>query len=120
MLLLKSDSNQIKSLKHLIKPHLYKDFKYITKILSKYTSRAYLVGGACRDLYLFQEIKDLDIEVYDLSLEQFEHIMKTIDAQGVGRDFFVYKYKEIDISLPRVESKSSYGHRGFEVSITCL
>jgi tRNA nucleotidyltransferase (CCA-adding enzyme) len=44
--------------------------------------------------------------------------MDRLGAKGVGKSFFVYKYKEhIDLSLPRIESKVGRGHRGFEVKL---
>jgi len=85
--------------------------------LHPYTSRAYLVGGCVRDLFLKREIKDLDVEVYDIDEVQFAALMKRIGAKGVGKSFFVYKWKEIDIALPRLERKVGAGHRGFEVSL---
>jgi len=43
--------------------------------------------------------------------------MLKLGAKGVGKSFFVYKYDGIDISLPRTESKISYGHKGFSVAL---
>lgn len=89
----------------------------IQNILSPYTKRAYLVGGCVRDLYLKNPTKDIDIEIYDIAPDTFEELMKNIGAQGVGKNFFVYKYKDFDLALPRKESKVSSGHQGFEVQI---
>jgi tRNA nucleotidyltransferase (CCA-adding enzyme) len=47
----------------------------------------------------------------------FEHAMEHLGAQGVGKSFFVYKYKEIDFTLPRIEKKVGAGHRGFDVTV---
>ena len=82
------------------------------------TKRAYLVGGVVRDLLLNAPINDLDIEVYDINLNEFEKIMKSIGAVGVGKSFFVYKFGDIDVSLPRIETKVGDLHNSFEVSIT--
>ena len=90
----------------------------IISLLKPYTSRAYLVGGASRDIFMGNQPEDFDIEVYDISPSLFEKIMKKIGAKGVGKEFFVYKYKQFDLSLPRKENKVGKGHRGFEVSIT--
>jgi len=44
--------------------------------------------------------------------------MEKLKADGVGKSFFVFKYKnQIDISLPRVERKVAKGHKGFSVSL---
>src|ERR1700730_11087138 len=78
--------------------------------------RAVIVGGWVRDRLMGRESKDVDLEVYGLDplelrrlLEGFGHV------ESVGESFQVYKLGEIDVSLPRRESKSGRGHRGFEV-----
>ncbi|MBE0495019.1 MAG: CCA tRNA nucleotidyltransferase [Campylobacterales bacterium] len=93
---------RLSTLKHHLLPH---------------TSRAYIVGGAVRDLFLGNPIKDLDIEVYDMTPEAFDELMKTLGAKGVGKSFFVYKYEGIDLSLPRTEQKTAKGHQGFCVEV---
>ena len=90
----------------------------IKNILKPYTKKAYLVGGGCRDILMGKIPNDFDIEIYDISPTLFDEIMKKIDAKGVGKSFFVYKYKNFDLSLPRTENKIGTGHRGFEVKIT--
>ena len=105
------------NLKNSIELSTYKDFLYIKNILSKHTKRAYIVGGALRDTLLGRNVYDLDIEVYDIEPKKFDDIMQSIKAKGVGKSFFVYKYNNIDISLPRVEKKVGFGHKGFEVKI---
>jgi len=97
---------------------LQKKVKKIADILAPYTKRAYLVGGCVRDLILNNKIKDLDIEVYDISPDEFDVLMKKVGALGVGKSFFVYKLDDVDLSLPRVERKIGVGHKAFEVEIT--
>jgi tRNA nucleotidyltransferase (CCA-adding enzyme) len=96
----------------------------IRAFLAPHTQRAYLVGGAVRDLLRRHiegkeiPITDLDIEVYGIEPERFDELMKELGAKGVGKSFFVYKYRaDIDISLPRIESKVAPGHRGFAVRL---
>ena len=96
----------------------YKDFLTLKKYLGTFTDKAYLVGGAVRDLYLNNPIKDIDIEVYGLSPERFDEIMRDFGAVGVGKKFFVYKWRDFDISLPRVEKKVGKGHKAFVVELT--
>ncbi len=86
-------------------------------VLAAHTKRAYLVGGCVRDILLGIEVKDIDIEVYDISPEAFSKLMDQIGAVGVGKSFFVYKWHKIDIALARKENKVSTGHRGFEVTV---
>ena len=90
----------------------------IISLLKPYTNRAYLVGGAVRDILMDKTPNDFDIEIYDLSPTLFENLMKKLGAKGVGKQFFVYKYKNFDLSLPRIENKIGIGHKGFKVKIT--
>ena len=103
-------------LNHL-NPNLKKELIKIREFLTLYTKRAYIVGGAVRDSFLGREIKDLDIEVYDISKDDFSLLMERLGAKGVGKSFFVYKFGDIDISLPRIESKVGIGHKAFDVEI---
>ena len=94
------------------------DFIAILSCLKKITTRAYFVGGFVRDLLLNRQSFDIDIEVYDINPQKFDELMSELGAQGVGKSYFVYKYKDFDISLPRTESKNGVGHKAFEVEIT--
>ncbi|WP_456478982.1 CCA tRNA nucleotidyltransferase [Nautilia sp.] len=91
---------------------------YLKKFLASFTSRVYLVGGCVRDEILGIKSKEFDIEVYDVDPETFDRLMQKLGAKGVGKSFFVYKWKNFDISLPRTETKTSKGHRGFKVALT--
>ncbi len=104
-------------IKNKLDAKTYNDFIALKNYLSKYTKRAYLVGGAVRDIYINNTIKDLDIEVYDIEQKKLEKILKKIGAMGVGKKFFVYKWKNIDISLPRIEKKIGHGHKAFDVKV---
>ena len=96
------------------------DFRALLNYLNRFSSRIYLVGGFVRDLFLggeSGESADLDIELYDVSPQKFDEIMQSFGAQGVGKSYFVYKYKNFDVSLPRTESKTGIGHKGFSVAL---
>lgn len=111
----------IKSFPHFFSKtdiHILQDIKTVTDYLTQeYHAKCYVVGGAVRDRILGHECKDYDIECFGISVEDFEAAMDHLDAQGVGKSFFVYKYHDLDISLPRTERKIAEGHRGFEVSL---
>jgi len=96
---------------------LLEDVLELNRLLSQYGAKCYIVGGAIRDALLGRKSSDIDIEVYNITPLKFETIMREIKANGVGKSFFVYKYKTLDISLPRVEKKIAKGHRGFSVSL---
>lgn len=78
------------------------------------------VGGCVRDKMLGLEPKDIDIEVYNLSVEKLIEILSRFgEVDSVGKSFGVLKLRhnntDIDFSLPRLESKSGSGHKGFIV-----
>lgn len=98
-----------------MKISLNSDILTIINTLRPYTRRVYFVGGCVRDALLGREIYDYDIEVYDISPDKFEQIIKGIGADGVGKSFFIYKFKNIDIGLARSESCIGNGHRDFAV-----
>ena len=78
--------------------------------------RALFVGGWVRDRLLSRESKDIDIEVYGLSSDALRALLAALGQVGtVGESFTVYKLGALDISMPRRESKSGRGHRGFTV-----
>lgn len=80
--------------------------------------RALLVGGSVRDRLLGLPWKDFDLEVYGLSAEALKAVLERFgEVNTVGEAFTVYKLRlnewEVDVSLPRRETKSGRGHRGF-------
>ena len=103
--------------------------------------RAVLVGGWVRDRLLGFESKDFDLEVYGLDAARLRLVLESIArVNTVGEHFSVYKLVvqrradsaagdggsptaedrthervEIDVSIPRRESKSGSGHRGFTI-----
>ena len=111
----------IKSFPHFFSqtdPHILQNITTVTDyLIQNYNAKCYVVGGAVRDRILGYECKDYDIECFGISVDDFETAMDHLGAQGVGKSFFVYKYHDLDIALPRTEKKISIGHRGFEVSL---
>ena len=78
--------------------------------------RALIVGGWVRDRLLGRASKDIDIEVFGVSSESLRTLLEAIGrVEAVGESFQVYKLGDIDVSLPRRESKAGRGHRGFSV-----
>jgi tRNA nucleotidyltransferase (CCA-adding enzyme) len=79
--------------------------------------RALVVGGWVRDRLLGRESKDIDIEVFEVKADRLRALLEAIGrVETVGESFQVYKLGDIDVSLPRRESKSGHGHRGFDVT----
>jgi tRNA nucleotidyltransferase (CCA-adding enzyme) len=79
--------------------------------------RALIVGGWVRDRLMGRDSKDIDVEAYGVTSERLRQILESLGrVETVGGSFQVYKTGDIDVSLPRRESKSGRGHRGFEVT----
>ncbi len=79
--------------------------------------RALFVGGWVRDRLLGRRSKDIDVEVYGLPADRLKTLLSELgQVNAVGESFTVYKLGPIDVSLPRRESKSGRGHRGFTVT----
>jgi tRNA nucleotidyltransferase (CCA-adding enzyme) len=82
--------------------------------------RPHLAGGCVRDWLLGLEPKDFDVEVFGLDFERMQRALAPFGPTDiVGRSFGVLKVRiggvEYDFSLPRRESKTGAGHRGFAV-----
>lgn len=79
--------------------------------------RALIVGGWVRDRVMERISKDIDLEVYGIGALQLRQLLESFGrVDTVGESFQVYKSGDIDVSLPRRESKSGRGHRAFEVT----
>ena len=87
--------------------------------------KIYQIGGAVRDELLDKVSKDLDILVVGLEMTK---LAKTLEEFGktnmVGKSFGIIKFvpegetEEIDISVPRVDEKSTgKGHKDFVVKL---
>ncbi|MDD2780374.1 hypothetical protein [Sulfuricurvum sp.] len=83
--------------------------------------KAIFVGGFVRDYFTGHATADLDIELYGVtSLEALETLLRPFGKLGLyGKSFGVLKLSyegySIDFAPPRTESKSGFGHKGFEV-----
>jgi tRNA nucleotidyltransferase (CCA-adding enzyme) len=78
--------------------------------------RALVVGGWVRDRLLGLDAKDLDLEVYGIPESELPGLLAAHGrVEAVGQSFPVYKVNDVDVALPRRESKIARGHKGFEV-----
>ena len=87
--------------------------------------RALVVGGWVRDRLMGPSTplgeghpsKDVDIEVFGVDAERLRGILQAFGpVNTVGESFTVYKVGDADVSLPRRESKTGRGHKGFAVT----
>jgi len=82
--------------------------------------RALAVGGSVRDALLDRVVVDWDVEVYGLEERVLERLLrKHGPVNAVGRAFGVFKVVvaglDVDVSLPRTDSKAGPGHKGIAV-----
>ena len=82
--------------------------------------RALIVGGWVRDRLLGlpePEKSNVDLEVFGVPGDRLRALLETFGrVEAVGESFQVYKIGDIDVSLPRRDSKAGRGHRGFVVT----
>jgi tRNA nucleotidyltransferase (CCA-adding enzyme) len=93
--------------------------------------RALVVGGWVRDQLRGHPSKDIDLEVFGIPPEELPRLLATFGrVEAVGQSFAVYKLVvnapdrvagaetraiTLDVALPRRDSKTGRGHKGFEV-----
>lgn len=94
----------------------------LSKSIRDAGGRALLVGGCVRDMLLNVVPKDFDIEVYGLAPEKLAEVAKTFgEVIEVGKAFGILKLRvddfEVDLGIPRSDSKVADGHKGFDVRV---
>jgi tRNA nucleotidyltransferase (CCA-adding enzyme) len=82
--------------------------------------RALVVGGWVRDRLLslpLPEKSNVDLEVFGVAAGTLRALLERFGrVEAVGESFQVYKLGDVDVSLPRRDSKAGRGHRGFVVT----
>lgn len=96
----------------------------LVKAIAAVGARPLFVGGCVRDLFMGVESKDVDIEVHGrITAETIVSLARSFGrVDEVGKSFGVIKVTtrdgaDLDISLPRRDSKVGAGHRGFTVEV---
>ncbi|MCR4313672.1 MAG: HD domain-containing protein [Candidatus Uhrbacteria bacterium] len=93
----------------------------VAQTIKELGGRALLVGGSVRDEVLGKPSKDFDIEVYGIDPAKLENILaKHGRVDSVGRAFGVLKLLpvggfDLDVSIPRKDSKVREGDGRFDV-----
>jgi tRNA nucleotidyltransferase (CCA-adding enzyme) len=90
----------------------------VAQILRETGGRALLVGGCVRDGLLGIPAKDVDMEVYGLDADAVEAALSPhfrLDTVGRAFGVFILKGLDIDIALPRRESRFGPKHTDFKV-----
>lgn len=95
----------------------------IAQLIDKNNWRTFLVWWTIRDILMWIMPKDFDIEIHGLLPEKIEDIVASFwKISNVGKSFWITKLSvknwiEIDISVPRRDSKIWIGHRWFNIDI---
>jgi tRNA nucleotidyltransferase (CCA-adding enzyme) len=89
----------------------------IARAVREAGGRALIVGGWVRDRLMGHPSKDIDIEVFGIDAVRLKEILQRFGSVNtVGESFTVYKVGGLDVSIPRRESKTGRGHKGFSVT----
>ena len=94
------------------------EVRVVAELVKRAGGRALLVGGCVRDGLLGRSPKDFDIECFGISAADLQAALAgKFELDLVGLSFGVIKLKhlEIDVAMPRRETKLGLGHRAFEM-----
>jgi tRNA nucleotidyltransferase (CCA-adding enzyme) len=103
---------------HLIttSPDLTDRARNIASAVRNAGGRALIVGGWVRDRLLGHPSTNIDLEVFGVPSPRLRQLLESFGrVEAVGESFQVYKLGDIDVSLPRRDSKAGRGHRGFVI-----
>lgn len=93
---------------------IVKNQRFVKDILNSIISlngKVLLVGGAVRDIFLDLPMKDLDFEVYGLTMNELQHVLEQHGQVSlIGKSFGVLRLHglNIDWSLPRKDSSGRH------------
>ncbi|MFO8027892.1 MAG: HD domain-containing protein [Opitutales bacterium] len=90
----------------------------VAELLQAAGGRTLLVGGCVRDAIIGFEAKDIDMEVYGLEVEAVEAALEPhfrLDTVGRAFGVLILKGEDIDLALPRRESRTGPKHTDFKV-----
>lgn len=90
----------------------------IVRLAKRNGGTAFLVGGCVRDRLLGKKVNDFDVEIFGLSHEKVASVLSSaFKIDMVGSSFGVFKLHglDVDVALPRRETKLGLGHKAFSV-----
>ena len=92
------------------------EVRTVAELVRRAGGRALLVGGCVRDGLLGKEPKDFDIECFGISAADLQRTLEAefeLDLVGVSFGIIKLKHVDIDVAMPRRETKLGLGHRAF-------
>ena len=93
-----------------------KEVRVVAELVKRAGGRALLVGGCVRDELLGLAPKDFDIECFGISGQDLQRALEAefeLDLVGISFGIIKLKHLEIDVAMPRRETKLGLGHRAF-------
>ena len=94
------------------------EVRTVAELVKRAGGRALLVGGCVRDELLGRSPKDFDIECFGISAADLQAALAgkfELDLVGISFGVIKLKHLEIDVAMPRRETKLGLGHRAFEM-----
>lgn len=89
----------------------------IAEAIADKGGRALYVGGWVRDRLMGLPSKDMDVEVFGMEPDALRTVLESFGTVNcVGESFGVYKLGDMDFTIPRRDSKTDRGHKGFVVT----
>ena len=92
------------------------EVRVVAETVKRAGGRALLVGGCVRDELLGLEPKDFDIECFGISAPDLQAALSDrfeLDLVGISFGVIRLKHLDIDVAMPRRETKLGLGHRAF-------
>lgn len=90
----------------------------VARLAARLGGRAWLVGGCVRDALMGRPCHDFDVEVHGVApVDLLPALAGEWPLDEVGESFGVVKLKhlDVDVSLPRRETRLGEGHRDFAI-----
>ena len=92
------------------------EVRVVAELVKRAGGRALLVGGCVRDELLGRKPKDFDIECFGISGADLQRALEAefaLDLVGISFGIIKLKHLDIDVAMPRRETKLGLGHRAF-------
>lgn len=89
----------------------------IVDLLIKNDVKVMVVGGAIRNFLMNKKIKDYDLEVYDITFEKLKALLANQKDIYINDRFQTIKIKNLEIGMPRVETKLGSSYDDYEIDI---
>lgn len=90
----------------------------VAELVRKASGRTLLVGGCVRDRLLGIAPKDFDVECFGIPPDRLRQTLASrfsLDLVGVSFGVLKLHGADVDVAIPRRETKLGLGHRAFEM-----